>query len=260
MIASSTETGLEARLRGRLGAFTLDVALTLPPRGITALVGPSGAGKTSVLRCLAGLSRLPGALVVDGEVWQDERRFLPPHRRPIGMVFQDASLLSHLSVTDNLRYGQRRTRAPLATGLDEVVALLGLEVLLGRSTTHLSGGERQRVALGRALLSQPRLLLMDEPLSSLDADSKAEILPYLERLHRTLAIPVLYVSHDADEVRRLADHRLEMRAGRIVTRATDVRATADIQRAAAARHLAGMDPASLNRLALAALLAGLDPA
>ncbi len=260
MNPSSAETGLEARLRGRLGAFTLDVALTLPPRGITALVGPSGAGKTSVLRCLAGLSRLPGALVVDGEVWQDERRFLPPHRRPIGMVFQDASLLSHLSVTDNLRYGQRRTRAPLATDFDEIVALLGLEVLLGRSTTHLSGGERQRVALGRALLSQPRLLLMDEPLSSLDADSKAEILPYLERLHRTLAIPVLYVSHDADEVRRLADHRLEMRAGRIVTRATDVRATADIQRAAAARHLAGMDPASLNRLALAALLAGLDPA
>jgi molybdate transport system ATP-binding protein len=260
MTLSPARTDVKARFAGRLGAFTLDVVFTLPPRGVTALVGPSGAGKTSVLRCLAGLSSLPGTLVVEGETWQDERRSLPPHRRAIGMVFQDASLLSHLSVTDNLRYGQRRTREPLATGFEEVVALLGLEALLGRSTTHLSGGERQRVALGRALLSQPRLLLMDEPLSSLDADSKAEILPYLESLHRTLAIPVLYVSHDADEVRRLADHLLVMRAGRVIDTATDVRAAADVQRAAAAQRLAGMEPASIGRLALAALLAGLDPA
>ncbi|MDB5456300.1 MAG: hypothetical protein JWP92_1885 [Caulobacter sp.] len=260
MTPPPAKAGLEARFAGRLGSFALDVAFSLAPRGISALIGPSGAGKTSLLRCIAGLTRLPGALVVDGETWQDNRRFLPPHRRPVGMVFQDASLLSHLSVTGNLRYGQRRTTAPQATGLDEVVELLGLAPLLHRAPAHLSGGERQRVALGRALLSQPRLLLMDEPLSSLDADSKAEILPYLERLHRALAIPVLYVSHDAGEVARLADHLLMIKGGRIVETATDLRAAAVAQRAAIEGQLAQMDAERVRRLALAALLAGLDPA
>jgi molybdate transport system ATP-binding protein len=241
--------GVEGRFSGRLGPFELDAEFSLAPTGITALSGPSGSGKTSLLRCIAGLTRLPGRLVVDGEVWQDGRTFLATHRRPVGVVFQEPSLLHHLSVRGNLDYGARRSSAK-GTSLDEVVDLLGLAALLARSTTHLSGGERQRVALGRALLSQPRLLLMDEPLSSLDAASKAEILPYLERLHRALSIPALYISHDAGEVARLADHVLYMRDGRIVP--APASALDDARQA-----LAAMSAAEKDRLALAAILAGL---
>jgi molybdate transport system ATP-binding protein len=241
--------GVDARFAGRVGTFTLDAEFSLAPTGITALSGPSGSGKTTLLRCIAGLARLPGRLVVDGEVWQDERIFLATHGRPVGVVFQEPSLLAHLSVRANLDYGARRAAAK-GIGLDEVVDLLGLGALLARSTTHLSGGERQRVALGRALLSQPRLLLMDEPLSSLDAASKAEILPYLERLHRALSIPALYVSHDAGEIARLADHVLHIRDGGIVAPpAGDVDAARQL--------LAAMPGAEKDRLALAALLAGL---
>ena len=240
---------VEGQFRGRLGAFKMDVEFSLPATGVTALNGPSGSGKTSLLRCIAGLSRLPGKLLVAGEIWQDDGAFLPIHRRPVGVVFQEPSLLAHLSVRGNLDYGARRSRAGTTTS-DEVVELLGLAPLLGRSTTHLSGGERQRVALGRALLSQPRLLLMDEPLSSLDAASKAEILPYLDRLHRELSIPTLYVSHDAGEIARLADHVLYMREGRITP--------APIGDLDAARQaLAAMSPGEKDRLALAAILAGL---
>ncbi len=166
------------------------------------------------------------------------------------MVFQEPSLLAHLSVRANLDYGARRAGGAKGIGLDEAVELLGLGPLLSRATTHLSGGERQRVALGRALLSQPRLLLMDEPLSSLDAASKAEILPYLERLHRALSIPALYVSHDAGEIARLADHVLHIQAGRIVPPPA---AAAD----AAHQALAAMSVGEKDRLALAALRAGL---
>ncbi len=208
--------GIQAKFDGLLGHFRLKVSLTIPPKGITALVGPSGAGKTSLLRAIAGLTRVPGRVVMDGEVWQEGRRFVPVHQRALGMVFQESSLLSHLSVKDNLLFGYHRASGPKTMSLDEVVPLLGLEPLIGRSTDNLSGGERQRVALGRALLSQPRLLLMDEPLSSLDAQSRAEILPFLEALHRTLSIPVLYVSHDAEEVARLADHVVTLNAGQIV--------------------------------------------
>jgi molybdate transport system ATP-binding protein len=165
------------------------------------------------------------------------------------VVFQEPSLLSHLSVRGNLDYGARRAPARGA-GFDDVVELLGLAPLLARSTTHLSGGERQRVALGRALLSQPQLLLMDEPLSSLDAASKAEILPYLDRLHRELSIPTLYISHDAGEIARLADHVLYMRDGRIAPASES-----DLD--AARQALAAMDVAERDRLALAAILAGL---
>jgi molybdate transport system ATP-binding protein len=245
-------TGLDAHFTGQLGRFRLDAAIALPPRGLTALVGASGSGKTTLLRCIAGLTRLGGRLSVDGEVWQGDGVFVPPHRRPIGFVFQEASLLAHLSVMDNLLYGRRRTRAAPSLDLDEVVSLLGLAGLIERSPANLSGGERQRVAIGRALLSQPRLLLMDEPVSSLDGDSKAEILGYLERLHRTLAIPVLYVSHDAAEVNRLADRVLVMREGRI--------AAGEDARAAAQAQLAAMDRGHVERLALAALLAGLGEA
>ncbi|MBF0374662.1 MAG: molybdenum ABC transporter ATP-binding protein [Alphaproteobacteria bacterium] len=212
-------TGISARFRGTVGRFALDVAFEAPARGVTALFGPSGCGKTTVLRCVAGLQHLPdGHLTVGGVVWQDGRRSQPTHARPIGFVFQDASLFPHLSVRANLTYGQSRAArqgAAEVVRFDEVVALLGLEPLLDRSPLRLSGGERQRVAIGRALLSRPGLLLMDEPLSALDRFSKDEILPYLEALHG-LSIPVLYVSHDVAEVERLADHLVLLDQGRVI--------------------------------------------
>lgn len=257
MNALPLRQGLSAHLHGRLGAFELDASFHLAPTGITALVGPSGSGKTTLLRCIAGLTRLSGKLSVDGQVWQDERVFTPAHRRPVGFVFQDAGLLAHLSVKGNLDYAIKRaskTDAPIARS--EIVDLLGLGSLLGRSTANLSGGERQRVALGRALLSRPQILLMDEPLSSLDVEAKAEILPYLEALHSTLAIPVVYVSHDPAEVARLADHVLTLRQGRIV----DMSSGTAGPRAAAAQSLAGLSVKQKDALALAALMAGIKPA
>lgn len=249
MSGAISQDGVQAEFDGLLGRFRLKVSLTIPPKGITALVGPSGAGKTSLLRAIAGLARLPGRVVMDGEVWQEGRRFVPVHKRALGMVFQESSLLSHLSVKDNLLFGYRRCVVPKTMSLDEVLPLLGLEPLIGRSTDNLSGGERQRVALGRALLSQPRLLLMDEPLSSLDAQSRAEILPFLETLHRTLSIPVLYVSHDAEEVARLADHVVSMNAGQIVGAIEP--ATPD--------PLSPLSPAQIKDLARQALAAGIEP-
>ncbi|MEI2734984.1 MAG: molybdenum ABC transporter ATP-binding protein [Rhodoblastus sp.] len=209
---------IEVRFRGRLGAFMLDAQFHAPARGVTALFGPSGCGKTSVLRCIAGLQRLDdGYCSVSGEIWQDgEKLFLPPHRRAVGYVFQEASLFPHLSVRRNLLFGAGRADAPAPISLDETVDLLGLEKLLERAPHNLSGGERQRVAIGRALLSQPRLLLMDEPLSALDALTKQEILPFLERLHDRLSLPVMYISHDLTEVERLADHMALMDSGRVI--------------------------------------------
>lgn len=212
--------GIEARFRGRLGEFELDVAFTAPARGVTALFGPSGCGKTSVLRAIAGLQRFAdGALSVGGAVWQGPGLFLPTHRRPIGYVFQEASLFAHLSVRRNLDYGRRRALrggAAEAIRFDEVVDLLGLARLLDRAPAMLSGGERQRVAMGRALLAQPRLLLMDEPLSALDRFAKGAILPYLEQLRDRLVVPILYVSHDISEVERLADRLVLMRDGGVL--------------------------------------------
>jgi molybdate transport system ATP-binding protein len=207
---------VEARFSGRLGRFMLDAEFEAPGRGVCALFGPSGCGKTTVLRALAGLTRLPrGNCVVGGEIWQDCARFTPTHRRAIGYVFQEPSLFPHLSVRGNLLFGVTK-RETDAAALDEIVALLGLDRLIDRAPHALSGGERQRVALGRALLSRPRLLLMDEPLSALDADAKAEILPFVERLLAGMAIPALYVSHDLGEVERLADHLVLMREGRVL--------------------------------------------
>lgn len=215
--------GLIARFRGRLGAFVLDAAFEAPARGVTALFGPSGCGKTTVLRAIAGLLRLEdGFLEIRGEVWQDGAAFRPVHRRPIGYVFQEPSLFPHLDVRRNLDYGRRRA---LRAGdretirFDDVVELLGLARLLARAPGTLSGGERQRVALGRALLTQPQLLLMDEPLSALDRFAKEEILPYLERLRDTIGPPTLYVSHDIAEVERLADHVVLMAGGRVTATA-----------------------------------------
>lgn len=209
---------IEVAFAGALGRFGLDARFAAPGTGITALFGPSGCGKTTVLRCIAGLQRLGGTCRVAGETWQDDGVFLPPHRRPVGYVFQEASLFPHISVRANLLYSSRGKVLPAAAGrigFDEVVDLLGLDGLMRRATQHLSGGERQRVAVGRALLSQPRLLLMDEPLSALDRQTRDEILPFLERLHDTLEIPIFYVTHDMAEVERLADHLVLMRSGRV---------------------------------------------
>lgn len=207
---------IEARFSGRLGAFSLDVAFGLPGTGVTGLFGPSGCGKTTLLRCLAGLTRLPaGFLRVGDEVWQEERAFLAPHRRQVGFVFQDSRLFAHLSVRENLRFGLKRA-AGRRIGEDSVIECLGLEALLARYPAHLSGGERQRVAIGRALLAQPRLMLMDEPLAALDREAAHEILPKLRDIAAMFAVPVIYVAHDMAELERIADRLILMRRdGRI---------------------------------------------
>ena len=192
----------------------------MPATGVTAIFGPSGCGKTTVARCLAGLQYLPGGLcAIDGDVWRDRSIFRKPHQRPIGYVFQESSLFPHLSVKENLSYGaprgERKTRAG-GIAFDEVAELLGLATLLDRSPRKLSGGERQRVAIGRALLSQPKLLLMDEPLSALDRETRNEILPFLERLHQRLSLPIIYISHDMSEIERLADHFILMQHGEVI--------------------------------------------
>ena len=248
-------SSIEGRFSGRLGGFWLEAAFSLPAEGVTAVIGPSGSGKTSLLRCIAGLTRLPGALKVEGDVWQDDSHFLPPHRRPVGMVFQEASLLSHLTVAGNLAYARKRATGAEAIAYNEVIELLGLGPLLARATANLSGGERQRAALGRALLTQPRLLLMDEPLAGLDGASKAEITPYLARLCEALSIPVLYVSHDLGEVARLADQVLVMRGGRVIETRGNTKRAAD----QAALTLAALGADEIRTLALAALRAGLRP-
>ncbi len=199
--------------------FTFAVDLQLPSTGVTALFGPSGSGKTTLLRCIAGLVKSPdGLLRVKDEIWQEGSFFMPIHRRALGYVFQEAGLLPHLSVRRNLEFGlQRIPPAGRRVQFEQVVDLLGLSRLIDRQDPcSLSGGEQQRVAIGRALLTSPKLLLMDEPLSSLDPASKQEILPYLERLHGALDVPMLYVSHSLDEVTRLADHVVLMDAGQIV--------------------------------------------
>ncbi len=215
--------GIAAKFNASLGSFSLNVDLQLPGRGVIALFGHSGSGKTTLLRAIAGLERFAGELQVNGEVWQADKQFLPVHQRPIGYVFQEASLFPHLSVEENLDFGLRRI-PPSAQQIkrEQVIEWLGIGHLLSRGVQRLSGGERQRVAIGRALLTSPKLLLMDEPLSALDEASKQDILPYLERLHDELAIPVLYVSHSIAEVSRLADYIVQMEGGRVVDQGTAV--------------------------------------
>jgi molybdate transport system ATP-binding protein len=209
---------IRARFDLAYPGFTLDVDMQLPARGVSALFGPSGSGKTTLLRCIAGLERAEGGVMrVKYEVWQEGKAFLATHRRRLGYVFQEACLFPHLSVRGNLEYGYRRiAAADRKVRFEQVLEWLGLGRLIERNPAHLSGGERQRVAIGRALLASPRLLLMDEPLSALDSASKQEIFPYLERLHGELDIPVLYVSHALDEVARLADHLVLLEQGRII--------------------------------------------
>lgn len=218
--SSDPACGIEARIRhAHATGFTLDVDLCLPGQGVTALFGPSGCGKTTVLRCIAGLTRpREGRVVVNGAVWQDDRAgtWRPTHRRALGLVFQEASLFPHLSVQANLDFGRRRVPpAERRVSLEQAIELLGIGHLLARRPASLSGGERQRVAIARALATSPRVLLMDEPLASLDLARKAELLPWFERLARELQIPVLYVTHALDEVVRLADHLVLLDAGRL---------------------------------------------
>ncbi|HRH81525.1 MAG TPA: molybdenum ABC transporter ATP-binding protein [Thiobacillaceae bacterium] len=223
---------IQARFRLAFPAFTLDVDLSLPGRGVTALFGHSGSGKTTLLRCIAGLEKVPGGFLRMGdETWQEGEAFLPTHRRPLGYVFQEASLFPHLTVKRNLEYGLKRVAASARkVSLEHAVELLGIAHLLDRLPERLSGGEKQRVAIARALAVSPRILLMDEPLAALDLARKREILPYLERLHDELDIPVLYVSHAPDEVAHLADHIVVLDQGRAVAAGplTDILARLDL--------------------------------
>ena len=225
---------IRVRLKINFPAFTLDLDLTLPGTGVTALFGPSGSGKTTCLRAIAGLEHAVALrsavrrnlVTLNGEAWQDDAQgiFVPTHLRALGYVFQEASLFRHLSVAQNLAFGQKRLaraagapqKASLEQAIGQAVELLGIGHLLGRQPHTLSGGERQRVAIARALATRPRLLLMDEPLAALDVKRKAEVLPYLEKLHRELHIPILYVSHAIDEVARLADHLVLLDEGKLV--------------------------------------------
>jgi len=211
-------TAIQARFDLRYPGFRLDVDLNLPGRGMSALFGPSGSGKTTLLRLIAGLERADtGHLSVGGKSWQSGATFVPVHDRPIGYVFQDARLFPHLTVRGNLEYGLRRIpSAKQEVSLDDLIELLGIGPLLQRKPDRLSGGEQQRVAIARALAVSPRLLMMDEPLAALDQTLKQEILPYLERLHAILEIPVLYVSHELQEISRLADHLIMLDAGRVL--------------------------------------------
>jgi molybdate transport system ATP-binding protein len=208
---------VDVRIRHPLERITLDVGFTLGP-GLTALLGPSGAGKTRTLDVIAGLLRpSEGRVAVDGDVLTDtaQRIAVPPHLRRIGYVFQDSRLFPHLTVRQNLSFSRWFTRQPKAgIAFDDVVQLLDLGPLLTRHPARLSGGERRRTALGRALLSHPRLLLLDEPLGSLEAAKRQEILPYLDRLIADLRLPMIYVTHDWDEVRGRAAHVVLIQDGR----------------------------------------------
>lgn len=209
---------IEAAFNISLDNFTLKVDLSFPAQGITALFGPSGSGKTTLLRAIAGLGKYPGGKIKLGaSIWQNDQVFMPPHQRAIAYVFQEASLFEHLNVTENLEYGLKRTPIDKRqVSLQQVIKLLEITPLLKRKTSLLSGGERQRVAIARALAVSPKLLLMDEPLSSLDQKRKQEILPYIETVSQELKIPILYVSHSPDEVARLADHLILIKGGSIL--------------------------------------------
>jgi molybdate transport system ATP-binding protein len=211
---------LEVALYHRLGDFTIDIAFRTDS-GATALFGPSGSGKTTVLHAIAGLLRPErGRIVLDGRVMLDTASsvFVQPYRREVGYVFQDARLFPHLTVRQNLLFGRffahRQRRRNGGMTLENVVGLLGIDHILSRRPVNLSGGERQRVAIGRALLAEPCMLLMDEPLAALDAARKAEILPVLERLRDVSRVPILYVSHDVSEVSRIANNVIVMENGR----------------------------------------------
>jgi molybdate transport system ATP-binding protein len=237
---------IEVSLKGSAGGFMLDAAFSVPAQGVTAIWGPSGSGKTTLLCAIAGLTRLEGHVKIGADVWQDGQRFVPVHKRRLGYVFQEASLLPHLSVRGNLDFAIKRNGGHMVD-FDGLVERLKLTTLLTRSVGKLSGGESQRVALARTLMSAPEILLMDEPLSSLDSEAKAEIVPMIASLSRDTGLPVLYVSHDSYEVERLADRTLRMNKGRII----------DMPEALFPVQLEGLSEAQIRALAEAALKAGL---
>lgn len=212
------EANFTAGFGNASGGFELTVDLKLPGSGITAIFGASGSGKTTLLRCIAGLHKVPvGRLNVNGCAWQDPSHSLSVHKRPVGFVFQDANLFAHLTAQQNLNYALKRCKnAAMQQRYQRLVDLLALQPILQQYPAQLSGGERQRVAIARALLIDPQLLLMDEPLASLDEPRKQEVLPYLQKLRQEFELPILYVSHSVDEVARLADYLVVLEQGRVV--------------------------------------------
>jgi len=211
---------LLARFDVRFPAFHLNVDVDVPMSGITAIFGPSGSGKTTLLRCLAGLEGAPNGFMQFGtDVWQDEKigLCLPLHKRPVGYVFQEPRLFPHYNVLANLLYGYKRVPVEeRRIAIEQVVEILGIGNLLERRIHKLSGGEQQRVAIGRALLTSPKLLLLDEPLASLDIQRKQELLPFIRRLHEELRIPVMYVSHAVAEILQLADRVVLLKEGTVI--------------------------------------------
>ena len=208
---------IECKIKIKLDDFMLDAKFTIPDKGITVVFGDSGSGKTTLLRVIAGLEKSDdGYLKVGDSVWQKGDNFVPTHKRQIGYVFQDAALFDHLDVKGNLGYVIKRTDGLNKDFIESIYTLLEIKSLLNRSTIQLSGGEKQRVAIARALLGNPKILLLDEPLSALDLKRKNEILPYLDSLHNQLDIPILYVTHSQDETSRLADHLMLIENGKII--------------------------------------------
>ncbi len=219
---------IEIRTQLQLADFRLEVDCQLPGRGVSVLFGPSGSGKTSLLRSVAGLEQQAvGRVEVNGQVWQEPGFWLPAHRRGVGYVFQQAGLFPHLSVRNNLLFGARR-RGGTSLNQQAIIKTLELEPLLDRGVHDLSGGEQQRVALGRALLSRPGLLLLDEPLAALDIASRSRLIPFLENALHLLDIPALYVTHSTDELVRLADHVVVLEQGRVITSGPLVEVFADV--------------------------------
>jgi molybdate transport system ATP-binding protein len=236
---------IEVALKGP----NIDAAFTVPASGVTALWGPSGAGKTTLLRAIAGLTRLDGHVRIGDTIWQDGAQFMPVHKRRLGYVFQEPSLLAHLTVRGNLDFAHKRSggrNGGRSVDRDGWIARLKLAPLLDRRVETLSGGERQRAALGRTLVSAPDILLMDEPLSSLDHEARSQIVPMIADLTREAGVPVVYVSHDAYEVERLADRTLRISHGRILDAPEPPPPSLD-----------GLDDAKVRLLALAALKAGI---
>jgi molybdate transport system ATP-binding protein len=208
---------LEAKFKIDYPGFNLDIEMSLPFKGVTVVYGPSGSGKTTLLRCLSGLEKAPlGYLKIASHVWQDEGSFIPIQERKVGLVFQESRLFPHLNIQENLLYGYQRTLpGERSLQFDEVVQVLNLRTLLKRRPEKLSGGERQRVAIGRALLTSPKLLLMDEPLASLDMQLKAEIIPFIKRIENEFKTPIFYVTHSMNEVLQLVDMMVILKAGKV---------------------------------------------